>query len=55
MTGTRVTAEDLATGESETVEFTDDYVVTTDGTCEGAHTTVYASGTHVITIKGRKP
>ena len=49
--GTAVTARDLATGESETNEIRDDYVIVTDGRCYVSGTTVYANGTHVITVK----
>lgn len=51
-TGTAVTARDLGSGESETVEIVNDYVVVTDGTCEVAGVQVHANGTHVITVKG---
>ena len=53
---TRVTAEDLETGDTETTEITDDYVVICDGSCYIAHVQAYpAKGTHVLTIKGRRP
>ncbi len=51
MSGTRVTATDLETGESETVEIVDDYVVTTDGRCYVAGVQAFRNGTHVVTIK----
>lgn len=51
--GIRVTVEDLETGEVQTQEIDDDYVLITAGSCHVAHTNVYSSGTHVITIKGR--
>lgn len=52
--GTRVTATDLATGESETVEIRDDYVVTCDGRSYVDGVQAYANGTHIVTIK-REP
>lgn len=52
MSGTRVTAEDLATGESSEVVIKNDYVIICDG---GAVASIqaYENGTHVITVKGR--
>lgn len=50
----RITVTDLNTGESESMEISDDYVLTTAGSCELAHTNVFANGTHVLTVKGRK-
>jgi hypothetical protein len=48
----RVTAEDLGTGDSESIIITDDYVLTCAGTAYLAHVQAYANGTHVITVKG---
>jgi hypothetical protein len=50
----RVTVEDLATGETETIEVRDDYVILAAGTCHVAHVQAYANGTHILTIKGRR-
>ena len=51
----RVTIEDLQTGEKESVEIADDYVLVCAGTCEVTNTQVYPTrGTHVLTVKGRK-
>lgn len=52
--GSEVTVRDLLTGESETNEIHNDYVIVTDGRCYVAGTTVYANGTHVVTIKREK-
>lgn len=49
----RVTVEDLATGETETVEIKDDYVILAAGSCYIHHVQSYANGTHILTIKGR--
>lgn len=50
----RVTVEDLATGESETQEIYNDYVIVCAGTCHVAHVNDYPTkGTQVLTIKGR--
>ncbi|HEY2088539.1 MAG TPA: hypothetical protein VGH54_21290 [Mycobacterium sp.] len=54
MTGTKVTAEDLDTGESESHEIRDNYVLTTDGECQVTHTQVSGT-THVITVKNCLP
>ena len=51
----RVTAEDLETGDKRSVEVMDDYVILAAGSCYVAHTQAHANGTHVVTIKGRKP
>lgn len=52
--GIRVTVEDLATGESESQEIRDDYVIVCAGTCHVAHVNDYPTkGTHVLTVKGR--
>jgi hypothetical protein len=53
--GVKVTVEDLETGEKESTEIMDDYILVCVGTCYVAHTQAYPTkGTHVITIKGRK-
>lgn len=49
--GTRVTVEDIATGESESVVITNDYVVICDGRARVANTQWSANGTVVVTIK----
>ena len=50
--GTKVTAESLDDGTSESVVLKDDYNLVTDGDCYVANVQVYRkSGTHVITIK----
>jgi hypothetical protein len=48
----RVTVTDLGTGDSESAVITDDYVLTCAGSCYVHHVQAYASGTHVITVKG---
>lgn len=50
----RVTVTDPETGDSETAELLDDYVITCAGSCYVDHVQAYANGTHVITVKGRK-
>lgn len=50
----RVTVTDLDTGDSEEAVISDDYVITCAGTAYVGHVQAYASGTHVITVKGRK-
>lgn len=51
----RVTVEDLKTGDRETVEISDDYILICAGRCELTYTNVYpAKGTHVLTVKGMK-
>lgn len=51
----RVTVTDEETGDTESVVIDDDYVVTCAGSCHVHYTQVHANGTHVLTIKGRKP
>lgn len=52
---TRVTATDLRTGESQTAEIQDNYVIVCAGTCHVAHENHYPkSGTVQLTIKGRR-
>lgn len=50
----RVTVEDLATGDTETVEIKDDYVILAAGSCHVAHIQTFGSGTHILTVKGRR-
>lgn len=59
MTGTgkgiRVTVEDLETGETESAEIMDDYVIVTHGNRYVSGTVEYpAAGTSVVTIKRDK-
>lgn len=50
--GTRVTCEDLATGETESVVIRDNHVVITDGNRYVSNTQVYpGGGTTVVTIR----
>lgn len=50
--GTKVTAQSLDDGSSESQEIKDDYCLTTDGDCDISGITTYPkSGTHVITVK----
>lgn len=51
MSGTRVTATDVETGESESVVIENNYIVITDGDREVTHTNLFANGTAIITIK----
>ena len=52
--GVRITVTDLATGESESAEICNDYLLVTDGTyyLDGVQT--HANGTHVLTVMRRK-
>jgi hypothetical protein len=52
--GIRVTAEDLGSGESNSVVIEDDYVLICAGTCHRHYVEDRFDGTHVITVKGRK-
>lgn len=49
--GTRVTCEDLATGESESQVIRDDYCLVTDGRMEVTSMQVHGNGTVQITLK----
>ena len=51
--GTKVTATDLTTGESESQTIKDDFILITDGRCYLAHAAVHANGTKVLTVKVR--
>ena len=52
----RVTCVDEQTGEEDTAMIADgDYMLITVEPCYEAHVSAYRSGTHVVTIKGRKP
>ena len=54
MSGIRITVTDINTGDSETVEIENDYVVICQGDRHVAHTRfVPTTGTHIITIKKR--
>lgn len=50
----RVEITDLLTGEKETVEVGDDYLLICAGSAYEDNIQVYGNGTHVITVKGRK-
>lgn len=51
----RVTVEDLATGETESQEIRDDYIIVCAGTCHVDGIQTYPTkGTHVLTVKGRR-
>lgn len=53
--GIEVTVKDLETGVSNRVVIWDDYIVVTAGSCHVSHTQAFPkSGTHILTIKGRK-
>lgn len=51
MKGIRVTVKDLATGEEESKEIVDDYILITAGNRYLAHTNAFGNGTHVLTVK----
>jgi len=56
---THVTATDLATGEQETTQFVDNYVLIREGSAHVDSVVVHRKKdgtiTHVITVKGIKP
>jgi len=54
VSGVKVTVTDPETGDSESTVIEDDYVLTCAGSCYLAHSQVYANGTHILTIKGRR-
>ena len=49
--GTKVTSVDLDSGEEETCEIKDDFVIVTDGDCYVSYVTNHASGTVQMTIR----
>lgn len=51
----RVTTTDLDTGESESAEVWDDYVIVCAGSAYVDSIQAHANGTVQLTIKGRKP
>lgn len=53
MPGTRITCTDIDTGESDSVEIENDYVLICDGRTRLEHTQFHANGTVVLTIKRR--
>lgn len=54
MIGTKVTCEDLESGESETAIIRDNYVVIVDGKMEVSHIQRYKNGTTQITVKAKE-
>ena len=50
--GIRVTVTDLETGESDSTEIWDNYVLICAGSCYQAGVQASANGTHVLTVKG---
>jgi hypothetical protein len=55
VSGIRVVITDLDTGETETAEIMDDYLLITAGSAYRSGYTVYGNGTHVVTVKGVHP
>lgn len=54
--GFRITCEDLATGESSTVEIVSgDFMLIPTGTCYLHKVAKYTNGTVVLTLKGYAP
>jgi hypothetical protein len=52
----RVTVVDEETGDTETSTVQDgDYAILTTDPCYVHHIAAYGNGTHVLTVKGRKP
>lgn len=49
-----VTVRDTETGESETQTIENDYVIVVAGDCYVDSRQAYGSGTHVLTVKGRR-
>lgn len=49
--GTKVTAEDLDSGDTEIRVIHDNYVLVTDGDCHLAGVQKHEDGTHVITVR----
>lgn len=54
MKGTRVTVEDMETGEKEETIVRDDWVLIVDGRYRLHHTQHYRNGTVIITVKRGK-
>ena len=52
--GTRVTCEDIETGETESRVIRDDYALIVDGAMELAHLQVYRNGTVQIVLKPQR-
>lgn len=50
----RVTVHDLVDGTEQSTEIEDDYVIICAGSCHVEHINAFATGTHVLTVKGRK-
>lgn len=49
----QVTVLDTESGDTETAQIENDYIIVTAGTCEVAHVNTYPTkGTHVLTVKG---
>lgn len=51
----RVTVEDLETGERDSAEIEDDYILTCVGSHYLDHVQTYANGTTILTIKRTPP
>lgn len=51
MSGTRVTCLDIESGESDSIDIVDNYVLVTDGCCEVTSEQHFANGTVQLTIK----
>lgn len=49
-----VIARDTETGETQTVTIEDDYVMFTHGSCYRSYLNAFSTGTHQVTVKGRK-
>lgn len=49
--GTKVTCQDVETGESESAVITDDHLIITDGRAYLASVVAYANGTQILTVK----
>lgn len=54
MKGTRITCEDLESGETETQTIVDGYCIVTDGLMEVTSMQVYGNGTVQLTLKKKE-
>jgi len=55
MTGTKIVATDLDTGESDEQTITDDYCLICDGLVYVDRIVTHANGTTILTVKKSKP
>jgi hypothetical protein len=53
VSGTRVTCTDIDSGESQTEEIANNYILVTDGRCYLDGVVEHANGTTILTVKRR--